>query len=181
MASGVTGFVIFVALMVALAAVGSRLLGVRLSLVRALVFGWAGLAAGFGIGYLVTRRQPGITPLVVVSAVVATMVLTVVAELLSRSSGRPRTGGPLRPWLALVWMVRSIRRYLQLAQILRDRLGSLAERVPAQEAPGDALPELVIHNDRARNELGWRPRPAETTIVETAESLRDLGLLAQHH
>jgi predicted nucleic acid-binding protein len=26
---------------------------------------------------------------------------------------------------------------------------------------------------------GWRPRPAETTIVETAESLRDLGLLDQ--
>ena len=36
---------------------------------------------------------------------------------------------------------------------------------------------LVIHNDRARNELGWRPRPVETTIVETAESLRNLGLL----
>ena len=70
--------------------------------------------------------------------------------------------------------------YLQLAQILRDRLGPLAERVPTEEAPGDELPDLVIHNDRARNELGWRPRPAETTIVETAESLRDLGLLDQH-
>jgi hypothetical protein len=31
----------------------------------------------------------------------------------------------------------------------------------------------------AREELGWRPRPAETTIVETAESLRDLGLLEE--
>jgi nucleoside-diphosphate-sugar epimerase len=70
--------------------------------------------------------------------------------------------------------------YLRLAQILRDRLGPLAERVPTEEAPGDELPDLVIHNDRARNELGWRPRPAETTIVETAESLRDLGLLDQH-
>jgi nucleoside-diphosphate-sugar epimerase len=67
--------------------------------------------------------------------------------------------------------------YLQLARILRDRLGQLAERVPTEEVPGAELPELVIHNDRARNELGWRPRPAETTIVETAESLRDLGLL----
>jgi len=67
--------------------------------------------------------------------------------------------------------------YLQLAQILRDRLGPLADRVPTEEAPGEEPPELVIHNDRARNELGWRPRPAETTIVETAESLRDLGLL----
>jgi len=70
--------------------------------------------------------------------------------------------------------------YLQLAQILRDRLGPLAERVPTEEAPGDELPDLVIHNDRARNELGWRPRPAETTIVETAESLRGLGLLDQN-
>ncbi len=31
--------------------------------------------------------------------------------------------------------------------------------------------------ERAKQELGWRPRPAEATIVETAESLRDLGLL----
>jgi nucleoside-diphosphate-sugar epimerase len=67
--------------------------------------------------------------------------------------------------------------WLQLAQILRDRLGPLAERVPAAEAPEDELPELVIHNERAKSVLGWRPRPAETTIVETAESLRDLGLL----
>jgi nucleoside-diphosphate-sugar epimerase len=45
--------------------------------------------------------------------------------------------------------------------------------------PGDDLPRPVIHNDRARQELGWRPRPAETTIVQTAESLRDLGLLEE--
>ena len=44
--------------------------------------------------------------------------------------------------------------------------------------PGPEPPRLIIHNDRAKRELGWRPRPAETTIVETAESLRDLGLLA---
>jgi nucleoside-diphosphate-sugar epimerase len=70
--------------------------------------------------------------------------------------------------------------WLRLAQILRDRLGLLAERVPTEEAPGAELPELVIHNDRARNELGWRPRGAQPTIVETAESLRDLGLLERH-
>jgi len=67
--------------------------------------------------------------------------------------------------------------YLQLAQILSDRLDPLSQQVPTKEAPGDELPDLVIHNDHARGELGWRPRPAETTIVETAESLRDLGLL----
>jgi nucleoside-diphosphate-sugar epimerase len=69
--------------------------------------------------------------------------------------------------------------FLQMAQILRERLGPLAQRVPTQEAPGPEVPRLVIHNDRARDELGWRPRPAETTIIETAESLRDLGLLAR--
>jgi dihydroflavonol-4-reductase len=67
--------------------------------------------------------------------------------------------------------------YLKVAQVLRARLGTLAERVPTEEAPGEEPPRLVIHNDRAREELGWRPRPAETTIVETAECLRDLGLL----
>ncbi len=68
--------------------------------------------------------------------------------------------------------------FLEMAQILRSHLGPLAERVPTEEAPGPEPPVLIIHNDRARQELGWRPRPAETTIVETAESLRDRGLLA---
>ncbi len=68
--------------------------------------------------------------------------------------------------------------FLEMAAILRERLGSLAERVPTEEAPGPEPPRLVIHNDKARQELGWSPRPAVTTIVETAESLRDLGLLA---
>jgi DNA-binding transcriptional MerR regulator len=67
--------------------------------------------------------------------------------------------------------------FLEMAQILRQRLGPLAERVPAEEAPGPEPPRLIIHNDRAREELGWSPRPPVTTIVETAESLRDLGLL----
>jgi nucleoside-diphosphate-sugar epimerase len=67
--------------------------------------------------------------------------------------------------------------YLEVAETLRGKLGPLAARVPTEEAPGDELPRPIIHNDRARNELGWRPRPTETTIVETAQSLRDLGLL----
>ncbi|HEX4257305.1 MAG TPA: NAD-dependent epimerase/dehydratase family protein [Streptosporangiaceae bacterium] len=67
--------------------------------------------------------------------------------------------------------------FLELAGVLRDRLGPLAKRVPTEEAPGPEPARLIIHNDRAKAELGWRPHPAETTIVETAESLRDLGLL----
>jgi dihydroflavonol-4-reductase len=70
--------------------------------------------------------------------------------------------------------------FLEMALILRERLGALAERVPTEEAPGVEPARLIIHNDRAKRELGWRPRPAETTIVETAESLRDLGLLDHH-
>jgi nucleoside-diphosphate-sugar epimerase len=69
--------------------------------------------------------------------------------------------------------------FLQLAEILHQRLGPLGARVNVQEAPGEEPPPLVIHNDRARNELGWRPRPVETTIIDSAESLRDLGLLAE--
>ncbi|MFJ8605001.1 NAD-dependent epimerase/dehydratase family protein [Streptomyces shenzhenensis] len=67
--------------------------------------------------------------------------------------------------------------FLEVAGILRRRLGPLAARVPTTEVPGDDPPRPVIHNDRARTELGWRPRAAETTIVQTAEQLRDAGLL----
>ena len=69
--------------------------------------------------------------------------------------------------------------YLELAEILRRRFGPLAALVPTEEAPGDDLPRLVIHNDRAKDELGWRPRPAETTIVDTVESLRERGDLPE--
>jgi nucleoside-diphosphate-sugar epimerase len=67
--------------------------------------------------------------------------------------------------------------FVEVAGVLRRRLGPLAARVPTEEAPGADLPRPIIHNDRARKELGWTPRDAETTITETGESLRDLGLL----
>ncbi|MFJ4847184.1 MULTISPECIES: NAD-dependent epimerase/dehydratase family protein [unclassified Streptomyces] len=66
--------------------------------------------------------------------------------------------------------------FVEVAAVLRRRLGTPAARVPTQEAPGDDLPRPVIHNDRAREELGWRPRPSDTTIADSAESLRTLGL-----
>jgi len=67
--------------------------------------------------------------------------------------------------------------WLELAQILREHLGPAGEHVTTNEAPGEDPSPLTIHNDRAKQELGWQPRPAQTTIVETAESLRKLGLL----
>jgi nucleoside-diphosphate-sugar epimerase len=98
-----------------------------------------------------------------------------VADLHIRAMATPEAAG--KRFLALA--DGPTISFLEMAQILRERLGPLAERAPTEEAPGPEPPRLIIHNDRAKQELGWRPRPAETTIVETAESLRDLGLLEQ--
>ncbi len=67
--------------------------------------------------------------------------------------------------------------WLELARILRDHLGPAGGRVTITEAPGEDPPPLTIHNDRAKRELAWQPRPVRATIVETAENLRELGLL----
>jgi nucleoside-diphosphate-sugar epimerase len=99
-----------------------------------------------------------------------------VAEL--HISARAAPGAAGKRYLALA--DGPTTTYLEVSQLLRDRLGPLAERIPTEESPGDELPALVIHNDRAKQDLGFRPRPADTTIVETAESLRDLGLLGAH-
>jgi dihydroflavonol-4-reductase len=96
-----------------------------------------------------------------------------VADLHLRAMAAPEAAG--KRYLALA--DGPTISYLEIAEMLRERLAPLAERVPTAEAPGPEPPRLIIHNDRAKHELGWRPRPAEATIVETAESLRDLGLL----
>jgi len=67
--------------------------------------------------------------------------------------------------------------YLELAGFLRQRFGALAAKAPTEQAPGGDLPPLVIHNDRAKEELGWRPRPVEETIADTVENLRERGEL----
>jgi nucleoside-diphosphate-sugar epimerase len=96
-----------------------------------------------------------------------------VADLHIRAMAAPEAAG--KRYLALA--DGPTISFLDMAEILRERLGPLAERVPTEEAPGPEPPRLIIHNDRAKQELGWRPREVETTILETAESLRDLGLL----
>lgn len=79
----------------------------------------------------------------------------------------------------LVLAAGPTRTFLDVANLLRERLGSFASRVPTQEVPGEEPPPLVIHNERAKRELGFRPRPWDETVIETAESLRDLGLVAE--
>ena len=96
-----------------------------------------------------------------------------VADLHLRAMAAPQAAG--KRYLAVA--DGPTRSFVELAAILRDRLGDLAALAPTAEADGPELPRPVIHNERAREELGWRPRPVETTIVESAESLRALGLL----
>jgi nucleoside-diphosphate-sugar epimerase len=84
---------------------------------------------------------------------------------------------------------------LEIANVLKSRLGPAARRVPAREVPNwvvrlaslldpaakQILPELGKRknatNEKARRVLGWRPRSNEDAIVGTAESLVRLGLL----
>ncbi|MBN9186926.1 MAG: aldehyde reductase, partial [Microbacterium sp.] len=66
---------------------------------------------------------------------------------------------------------------LGVATLLRDHFGDLAAKAPTEEVPGDDLPGLVIHNERAKTELGFAPRPAEATIIETVEDMRERGML----
>lgn len=67
--------------------------------------------------------------------------------------------------------------WLDLADTLREHLGAAGGRVNVTLTPGDEPSPLTIHNERAKRELGWQPRPLHDTIVETVDSLRDLGLL----
>jgi nucleoside-diphosphate-sugar epimerase len=84
---------------------------------------------------------------------------------------------------------------LQIAQVLKARMGAAAARVPTRELPdwvvrliakfdsslGQIVPELGTHknatNEKARRVLGWSPRSREDALVATAESLVRLGLL----
>ncbi|MGA2420826.1 MAG: aldehyde reductase [Candidatus Acidiferrum sp.] len=84
---------------------------------------------------------------------------------------------------------------MEIAQLLRARMGAAAKRVPTRELPNSLLrivamwrpeaklllPELGKRkngtNEKARRLLGWAPRSKEEAIIGTAESLVRLGLL----
>jgi nucleoside-diphosphate-sugar epimerase len=85
---------------------------------------------------------------------------------------------------------------LDVANILKKRMGAAARRVPTREMP-DWIVRLLAHfmsdmkmiapevgkrksisNEKARRILGWTPRSNEESIVATAESLQGFGLLA---
>jgi nucleoside-diphosphate-sugar epimerase len=84
---------------------------------------------------------------------------------------------------------------VEIAKILKSRMGAAANKVPTRELPNwllrvatlwdpavkQVVPELGkkknATNAKARRVLGWNPRSNEEAIVATAESLVRLGLL----
>jgi len=89
----------------------------------------------------------------------------------------------------------SFMSMLQIARVLKERMGPAASRVPGRELPNwlvrlaslrDPAIKLITPelgkkknatNAKARRVLGWQPRSNEEAIVATAESLVRLGLL----
>lgn len=84
---------------------------------------------------------------------------------------------------------------VEMAKILKSRLGDAAKRVPTLQLPNwmvrlaalrdptvkQIVPELGKQknatNEKAKRLLGWTPRSREDAIVSTAESMVRLGLL----
>jgi len=84
---------------------------------------------------------------------------------------------------------------LEIAQVLKTRMGPAAQRVPTRQLPNwivriaalfdptvkQVLPELGQYKnakgDKAKRMLGWKPISSEECIVATAESMVKLGLL----
>jgi dihydroflavonol-4-reductase len=106
-----------------------------------------------------------------------------VAELEVAAMTSPNAGGErfisTGPFL---WMS-------EVAEVLRDRLGDDARKVPTRRIPdlvvramarfdpgirsvaGDLGKKVTYSSDKAKERLGWSPRPIEDTIVECARSL----------
>ena len=117
-----------------------------------------------------------------------------VADLHIRAMTHPAAKG--ERFLAVAGDFLSI---LDIAKILKARMGSAAKRVPTRELPNwllriaalrDPAIKLILPelgkpknatNEKAKRLLGWNPRPNEDAIVATAESLVRLGLLKDTH
>jgi nucleoside-diphosphate-sugar epimerase len=113
-----------------------------------------------------------------------------VVDLHLRAMTHPAAKG--ERFLAVAGDFLSIR---DIALVLKQRIGVPARRVPTRELPDwvvrlaslfdpaikQILPELGIRknatSEKARRLLGWTPRSREDSIVATAESLLQLGLL----
>jgi len=124
----VLGGLLTLLVVVILARVGGRLLGVRLGWGRALVAGWFGLVLGIITVWAVTgRRAHGPRDLqwlpVLFAALIATMLIAVLLELLARPGrfaemeDRLRNSPIPHPWRALRQRVTRTRRYVTVSRI----------------------------------------------------------------
>jgi dihydroflavonol-4-reductase len=112
-----------------------------------------------------------------------------VADLEIRAMTSPEAGG--KRFIAVtkwVWMSEA-------GQILRDRLGDQASKVPTRTVPNLVVRGMALFDggirsivgtlgkrsdlssERARTALDWSPRPIEDTIAETGESLISHGVI----
>jgi dihydroflavonol-4-reductase len=113
-----------------------------------------------------------------------------VADLEIRAMTSPEAGG--QRFIAVtkfLWMSEA-------REILRDRLGKAAAKVPTRTVPNFIVRGMALFDggirsivgtlgkrndlssERARSVLGWSPRPIEDTIAETGQSLIDQGVVA---
>jgi nucleoside-diphosphate-sugar epimerase len=113
-----------------------------------------------------------------------------VADLHLRAMTHPGASG--ERFLAVAGDFLSV---LDIAKLLKSRLGSAARKVPTRKLPNwlvrlaalrdpvvkQIVPELGKRknatSEKAQRMLGWKPRSREESITDTAESLIGLGLL----
>ncbi len=112
-----------------------------------------------------------------------------VANLEILAMTTPEAGG--RRFIAVtkfLWMSEA-------GEVLRDRLGDRASKVPTRTIPdfvvrgmalfdggirsivGSLGKRSELSSEKAQNTLGWSPRPIEDTIAETGESLIEHGVV----
>jgi ubiquinone biosynthesis protein len=124
----VLGALLTLVVVVMLARVGGRLLGVRLGWGRALVAGWLGLILGIITVWAVNGRRPhGPHNLqwlpVLFAALIATMLIAVLMELLAKPGrfaameDRLRNSPIPHPWRALRQRLTRTRRYVTVSRI----------------------------------------------------------------
>ena len=113
-----------------------------------------------------------------------------VADLEIKAMTAPQAGG--QRFIAVtgfVWMSEA-------GEVLRDRLGEAASKVPTRTIPdfvvrgmalfdggirsivGSLGKRTELSSEKARTALGWSPRPLDDTIAETGESLVEHGVVA---
>jgi ubiquinone biosynthesis protein len=146
---------------VILARVGGRLLGIRLRWRRAILAGFAGLVVGWIAAWSINGQRHGPQrlswPVVLVGALVATMLIAVLLELLARPGrlaaveSRVHASPLPHPIRSLRQRAGRSRRYLQVTRIAaRHGLSCyLGGRRPGADAPGALARNLRVALEEA--------------------------------